>query len=143
MEWWNFRLSDVISTKVLIALFALVLIGVSLFKTREAVFVCSGNYQYCTVTSTNLLKIKTTRNVLMPIEFANTKVESYVESRGGSRHHHYTHRLYNLFAIDKSGRKVKIFDGIYSQYAAKETGRKVMGCVQSKQYPCEVIKDKR
>lgn len=138
MEWWKFRLSDVIRTKALLVLFAIILIGFSLFKTREAVFECSGEYRYCTVTNTNLLKIKTTQNILMPHEFANTKVESYVASRGGSRYHHYTHKMYNLFAIDKSGRKVKIFDSIYTQSEAAKTGRKVMDCVQSKQYPCEV-----
>lgn len=136
MQWWNIHIYDILDRKNILILGLIIYVLFALFRTREATFSCTEPYKYCTVTGTNSLKIKTTKNVIMAFEITGTSVERYKQSSGG-RHHRSTYR-YNLFAINKSGRKVKIFDNLYHQSYAEKIGGELMTCLKNKAYPCEI-----
>lgn len=138
MRWW-YWVEGVIDWKILGGVLVAVLMVFSvLLRERDAVFECQKEYSYCTVTSTNSLNISTTHKILMPYEITGAVEESYVQSRSRGRYRHHSMRKYNVFVMNKSGRKVKVFYNISSNNDAKRLGKEITECIRNKAYPCVV-----
>lgn len=98
---------------------------------------CKNYYSYCTVTSHNLLKIKTSKRLIIPSNVSFIKIESYQKDIHGRRSHRRVTR-YLISVVDKAGKTITVFDNYKTPEQASEVRKQVQTCIEQGPYPCTV-----